>query len=162
MARLTRVSRILLAVMVVSSFAAAQTTENSSAALERLNYFVGTWTLEVHMKISPFGSRAFFGMEHNEWMPGGFLLVSRQDGETAAASAGLAVMAYNTQEEVLHLSCCQGHGRGRGSEGKLRRGHLDVDELPGSGQAGAAIAAHCPGNFSHVVYPQVRDVSGRT
>jgi len=99
MARLTRVSQILLAAMVVSSFAAAQTTETSSVALEKLNYFVGTWTLEVHMKISPFGSRAFFGVEHNEWMPGGFLLVSRQDGETAAASAGLAVMAYNTQEK---------------------------------------------------------------
>lgn len=101
MARLTRVSEVLLAAVVVfSGIAVAQTTEKSASALEKLNYFVGTWSLEVHMKVSPFGFRAFFGTEHNEWMPGGFLLVSRQDGETSAGASGLAVMAYNTQEKL--------------------------------------------------------------
>jgi hypothetical protein len=99
MARVTRVSRVLLAAIVAAStFAVAQTSD--SVALGKLNYFVGTWTLEVHMKISPFASRAFFGTEHNEWMPGGSLLVSRQDGEAAPASGGLAVMAYNTEEKT--------------------------------------------------------------
>ena len=101
MARVTRVSRFLWAAMVVvSTFAVAQTSDESSVALGKLNYFVGTWTLEVHMKISPFASRTFFGTEHNEWMPGGSLLVSRQEGEAAPASGGLAVIAYNTQEKT--------------------------------------------------------------
>jgi hypothetical protein len=99
MARLTRVSAVLLVAMVVaSSFSVAQTTETTVAALGKLNYFVGTWRTEVHVKISPF--RAFFGTEHNEWMPGGSLLVSRPDGEAAPASGGLAVMAFNTQEKT--------------------------------------------------------------
>jgi hypothetical protein len=103
MAHLTRVSSVLLlAIGVVSSVTVAQTisaTEKSSAA-EKLNYFVGTWRLEVQMKIGALGSRAFFGTEHNEWMPGGLLLVSRQDGDTAVATGGLAVLAYNTQEKA--------------------------------------------------------------
>jgi hypothetical protein len=100
MAHLAKVSAVLL-MGLVSSFTAAQTsaTEKSGAA-EKLNYFVGTWSLEVHLKIGPLGSRAFFGTEHNEWMPGGLLLMSRQEGETAVPSAGLVVLAYNTQKKA--------------------------------------------------------------
>jgi Protein of unknown function (DUF1579) len=102
MAHLARVSAVLLLAIGVSGFTVAQTTSaaETSRAAEKLNYFVGTWRLEVHMKIGPLGSRAFVGTEHNEWMPGGLLLVSRQEGETAVASEGLAVLAYNTEEKA--------------------------------------------------------------
>jgi len=103
MAHLARVSAVfLLTIGLLSSFSMGQTRSASepSRAAEKLNYFVGTWRLEVHMKIGPLGSRAFFGTEHNEWLPGGSLLVSRQDGETAVASEGLAVLAYNAEQKA--------------------------------------------------------------
>lgn len=102
MANLVKVSAVLVVAIGMVSSTAAQTISASekSGAAEKLNYFAGSWALEVHMKIGPFGSRTFFGTEQNEWMPGGLLLVSRQGGETAVPSAGLAVLAYNAQAKA--------------------------------------------------------------
>lgn len=122
MARLARVSAVLLATVVGASFAVAQTrsaSEQSSAALGRLNYFAGTWRLEVHMKISPFGSRAFVGTEQNEWERGGSLLVSRQEGEAAPVSGGLAVMAYNAQEKAYTYHVMRDTGEAEDLRGTL-------------------------------------------
>jgi len=137
MARLTRVSGVLLAAVIVASgMAVAQATEKSAGALEKLNYFVGTWSLEVHMKISTFGSRAFFGTEHNEWMPGGFLLVSRQDAETAAGAGGLAVIAYNTQEKLYTYRVVKDTGDTEDLRGTLEDHTWTWTSLPGPGKQG--------------------------
>jgi len=47
------------------------------------------------------------------------LLVSRQDGETAAASAGLAVMAYNTQEKSYTYHVVKDTGEAEDLRGSL-------------------------------------------
>ena len=135
MARLSRVSEVLLAAMIVASgIAVAQTSEKSASALEKLNYFVGTWSLEVHMKISPFGSRAFFGTEHNEWMPGGFLLVSRQDGEAATGAGGLAVIAYNTQEKLYTYRVVKDTGEVEDLRGAFEGNTWTWTSLPATGK----------------------------
>ena len=93
-------------------------TEKSRAA-EKLNYFAGTWRLEVQMKIGPLGSRAFVGTEHNEWMPGGLLLLSRQDGETAVASRGLAVLGYSAEEKAYTYHVVKDTGETEDLKGTL-------------------------------------------
>ena len=46
--------------------------------LKRLDYFVGTWKLEADLNPSPFSPAGkFTRTEHNEWMQGGFFLISR-------------------------------------------------------------------------------------
>jgi hypothetical protein len=137
MAYQAKVSAVLL-VAIVSSFMAAQTSSETgkSAAAEKLNYFVGTWRLEVHMKIGPLGSRTFFGTEHNEWMPGGFLLVSRQDGETAPASGGLAVMAYSPQEKTYTYRVVKDTGDTEDLRGTLEDHTWTWTSLPGPGKQG--------------------------
>jgi len=165
MARLTRVYAVLLAAMVVSGFAAAQTAENSSAALGKLSYFVGTWSLEVHMKISPFASRAFFGTEHNEWMPGGFLLISRQEGEAAPASGGLAIMAYNTQEKAYTYHVVKDTGEVEDLRGSFVGGTWTWTSPPAPGietsQSRLTIQEISPTsyNFKFETSPQGRDWS---
>jgi hypothetical protein len=119
---MTRVSAIAVAAIVVgASLAGAQTPseiQKPGPAQQKLNYFAGTWRLEVHMKASPFGPRAFFATEHNEWMPGGLLLVSRQEGETPAVG-GLAVMGYNTQEKAYTYHVVKSTGEVEDLKGTL-------------------------------------------
>ncbi|HXW91633.1 MAG TPA: hypothetical protein VEK33_13875 [Terriglobales bacterium] len=122
MARLARISAVLFLTVVGASLAVAQTTsrsEQSGSALGKLNYFAGTWRLEVHMKMSPLGSRAFFGTEHNEWERGGSLLVSRQEGLPAEGSGGLAVMAYNPQEKAYTYHVVKDTGEAEDLRGML-------------------------------------------
>lgn len=94
---------LVTTVFLVSASLLAQTSskiEKSSSARDRLNYFVGTWRMEVQIKASPFGPRTFFATEQNDWMPGRLLLISRQEGEAAAAIDGLVVMGYNPEEKA--------------------------------------------------------------
>jgi hypothetical protein len=137
---MTRVSAVVLAAIVVgASLAGAQTPseiQKPGPAQEKLNYFAGTWRLEVHMKASPFGPRAFFATEHNEWMPGGLLLVSRQEGETAVAAGGLAVMGYNTQEKAYTYHVVKSTGEIEDLKGTLE-GHTWT--WTGDGTTGSAL-----------------------
>ena len=118
MTRRARISAVLVLTVTGVSWALGQTTptsEQSSAALGRLNYFAGTWQLEVHMTMSPLGSRAFFGTEHNEWERGGSLLVSRQEG----LPGGLAVMAYNPREKAYTYHVVKDTGEAEDLRGTL-------------------------------------------
>jgi len=139
MAHLARVSAILLLTIGgLSSFTMGQTPSPShtSRDAEKLNYFVGTWRLEVHMKIGPLGSRAFFGTEHNEWMPGGLLLVSRQDGEPPVASQGLAVLAYNAEQKAYTYHVVKDTGETEDLRGTLADHTWTWTSLPMAGKPG--------------------------
>jgi len=96
------VPTVLATILTGASLLAAQTvSENQKAvsAHDKLNFFAGTWNLEVRMKASPFVAKAFYGTEHNEWTPSGTLLISRQEGDAALTAGGLVVMAYDPQEK---------------------------------------------------------------
>src|SRR5437660_12393639 len=58
--------------------------------------------MEGDMKPSPFGPGGkFTATEHNEWMPGGFFLVSHSDENTPMGKGnGLAIFGYKSDEKV--------------------------------------------------------------
>lgn len=94
---------LLLTLVIGTSLLFAQTSseiDQPGLAYEKLNYFAGTWTLELHIKNSPFGSRVFFATEHNEWMPASSLLLSRQEGDGTVPFGGLTVLAYNAKAKT--------------------------------------------------------------
>lgn len=48
--------------------------------VKKLDYFAGTWTLDGDMKPGPMGPGGKMTMtEHNEWMDGGFFVVSHSE-----------------------------------------------------------------------------------
>src|SRR5208283_2062405 len=70
--------------------------------LKKLDYFMGTWKMDGDMKPSPYGPGGkFSGTDHNEWMTGGFFLVTHSDSKSSMGEGkGLAVMGYNTDDKV--------------------------------------------------------------
>jgi hypothetical protein len=92
--------KILLAV-VFGLFVTAPTllSAQTSPEAENLNYFAGTWRLEIHLRDSLVSGRVFFGTEHNEWLPGRSLILSRPD-ESNALGAGVTVMGYNREQRA--------------------------------------------------------------
>src|SRR5262249_16946574 len=78
----------------------AQTDSESKAAREKLNYFAGTWNVEIHMSAGALNSRKYVATEHNEWSPGHSLLVSKPEGDTSIPDGGLGVMGYSPSKHV--------------------------------------------------------------
>jgi hypothetical protein len=101
-----RVSITALAVLVFSTlFVVAQNPPQMpkpGPEQKNLNFFAGSWTLTGDVKQGPMGPGGkFTGTEHNEWMPGGFFLVSRSQGSSAMGKeTGLAVFGYDTEKKV--------------------------------------------------------------
>jgi hypothetical protein len=69
---------------------------------KNLAYFAANWKLTGDMKPGPMGPGGKFnGAERNEWMPGGFFLVSHTQGTSAMGKyTGLAVYGYDAQKKV--------------------------------------------------------------
>ena len=70
--------------------------------LKKIDYFAGTWKMEGDTKPSSYGPGGKFSeTSHNEWMPGGFFLVTHSDGKyPMGESKGLALMGYKTDDKV--------------------------------------------------------------
>src|SRR5262252_1679912 len=92
---------VVLAVVAMGvSFLMAQTSSQSQPPRERLNYFAGTWNIEIQMKTGALNSRAYFATEHNEWVPDHSLLLSRPEGDVTIPAGGLTVMGYNAAKNA--------------------------------------------------------------
>jgi hypothetical protein len=68
----------------------------------KLEYFVGTWSMDGDTKPSPMGPGGkITGTDHIEWMDGGFFLVAHGENKSPMGSdTGLAVWGYNAQDKV--------------------------------------------------------------
>jgi hypothetical protein len=88
---------------------------------KRLGYFAGTWQLEGDMKPGPFGPGGkFTGMDHNDWMDGGFFLVSHSDFKSAMGNGtGLAVFGYDPEKKVYTYHAFNSMGEAENSEGAV-------------------------------------------
>jgi hypothetical protein len=96
---------LLLAVMVCAVMAATQTPPappKPGPEVKKLGYFAGTWKMEGEMKASPMGPGGkFAGTERNQWMEGGFFLVSRSEGTSPMGTEkGLAIFGYDANEKA--------------------------------------------------------------
>jgi|SRR5579864_7618981 len=86
---------------------------------QSLDYFAGTWALEVHMKGGPLSGMVFFGTEHNEWVPGGSLLLSHQEGVTPLASGGISILAYNASNKTYTYHAVKSTGESEDLRGSF-------------------------------------------
>ena len=70
--------------------------------VKKLDYFAGNWKMEGDAKPGPFGPGGkFTSTEHNEWMSGGFFLVSHSSATGAMGnSTSTAFYGYNTNEKT--------------------------------------------------------------
>ncbi len=92
----------LLLVCAAGATAQPQQAPKPTADHQKMNYFVGTWSMTGEMKPSPFGPGGkTSGTETCEWFDGGFSVVCRSQGTTPMGTAkGLAIMGYNADEKV--------------------------------------------------------------
>ena len=117
-----RVSAIvLMAMMVCGILAAAQMPEARKPGAEEKNlaYFAGDWKLDGNLKPGPMGPGGkFTGSEHDEWMPGGFFLVSHSQGSSAMGEeTGLAIMGYDPEKKVYTYDAYNNRGEAEHATG---------------------------------------------
>src|SRR5262249_51922153 len=86
-----------------------------------LAYFLGNWKLEGELKPGPMGPGGkFTGSEHNEWLPGGFFLVSHSQGNSSMGrEIGLAVMGYDAQKKTYTYDAYNNRGESEHATGSF-------------------------------------------
>jgi hypothetical protein len=92
-----------LAFLLLNSLIFAQVSQSKPGPeLKRLDYFVGTWTLEGDFKPGPMGPGGkVIGTDRYEWLEGGFFLVMHSNFKSSEGDgSSLGVMGYNPQDSV--------------------------------------------------------------
>lgn len=122
---LKRFFAALVISLLVAACAAAQTQPQKpptpGAEVKKLDYFAGNWKSEGDMKPSSFGPGGKFSAnEQNEWMPGGFFLLSHADESTPMGNGkGLAIFGYDTNEKVYTYQAFNSMGEAEHAKGTL-------------------------------------------
>src|SRR5262249_30024616 len=115
----------LVVSLPVAAFAAAQTQPqtppNPGPELKKLEYFAGSWKSEGNIKPSNFGTGGkFSATEQNEWIPGGFFLLSHADERKLMGKGkGLAIFGYDTNEQVYTYQAYNSMGEAEHATGTL-------------------------------------------
>jgi len=118
-----RVSRALV-IALFCAIAAAQNQQGPpkpSPEVKKLDYFTGTWRLAGDLKASPFGPAGkFTGTANNQWMPGGFFLLSHADESTPMGKArGLAIFGYDANDKAYTYQAYNSMGQSEQARGSL-------------------------------------------
>ena len=89
--------------------------------LKKLDYFVGSWTMDGDMKPSPMGPGGKMGgAEQCQWMEGGYFLVSRDTFKgTMGSGTGVAYMGYSAEDKVYTYDAFSSMGEADHSKGTL-------------------------------------------
>ena len=103
-----RASTIFSAVLLLAALALiAQNpppTPKPGPEQKNLAYFAGSWILAGNIQpgaMGPGSGGKFNGTEHNEWMPGGFFLVSHTQGSSPMGKeSGMAIFGYDSEKKV--------------------------------------------------------------
>jgi Protein of unknown function (DUF1579) len=119
-----RFASALLIPLLYVAFAAAQNPPappKPAPELKKLDYFTGTWRLTGDMKASPFGPAGkMVGTEHNEWMQGGFFLLSHSDESSPMGKAkGLAIFGYDSDGKAYTYQAYNSMGEAESARGTL-------------------------------------------
>jgi hypothetical protein len=112
---------VILAVIVITAAAAQNPpVPKPSPELKRLEYWVGNWTTEFEFKTGSGPAGKIIGKVHEEWLPGGYFVVSRAEWTGAMGnSTELSVMGYNADEKAYTYNDFNGAGGAQYSQGTL-------------------------------------------
>jgi hypothetical protein len=113
-----------LFITLLCAFSAAQNQPppaKPGPELKKLDYFTGTWHLAGDLKASLFGAAGkFTGTEHNQWMDGGFFLISHSDESMPAGKAsGLAIFGYDANDKAYTYQAYSSRGESEHARGTL-------------------------------------------
>ncbi|HEY6306295.1 MAG TPA: DUF1579 family protein, partial [Candidatus Angelobacter sp.] len=89
--------------------------------VKKLDYFSGNWKSDGEMKPSSFGPGGkFTGTEHNEWMPGGFFLLSHSKASMSMGNeTGVGVFGYDANDKVYTFDEFNSNGESVHAKGTL-------------------------------------------
>jgi len=106
-------------VVLTATLLMSQTDSESKLARERLNYFAGTWNVEMHMKTGALNSRVYFATEHNEWAPDHSLLLSKPERDRGLPEGGIAVMGYSASKHLYTYHILKNSGETEDLQGTV-------------------------------------------
>jgi hypothetical protein len=88
---------------------------------KRLEYFSGTWKVEGDLKPSPWGPGGkFTGTDHNNWMEGGFFLVTNSEYKVPMGDGkALSVFGYDPEKKVYTYTAFNSMGEAERAEGTV-------------------------------------------
>jgi len=115
---------VILVVLVLAAAVGAQNsppTPTPSPEVKRMDYWVGNWTTEFEFKPGFGPAGKVIGKVHEEWLAGGYFVVSRAEWTGAMGnSTELSVMGYNADEKVYTNYDFNGAGIATYSEGPVK------------------------------------------
>jgi hypothetical protein len=88
---------------------------------KKLDYYVGTWTMDGDMKSGPMGPGGkFTGTDTDEWLPGGFFVQTHETFKTPMGDGtALAVIGYNSDDKVYTYHSFSSDGQTETSAGTV-------------------------------------------
>ena len=119
--------RTVLVVILLAGSAMAQTPAKPGPEVEKLDYFVGTWTAEGAIPPGPWGKGGKYSITHkHEWMTGKFFLITRTEskmpGELGGDGESIGFTGYDIDKKVYTETGFDSRG-GQGVD----QGSLDGD-----------------------------------
>ena len=121
MKRITTLISAMFLFTTLSTYA-QMPTPKPAPELKKLDYFLGTWTLEGDMKPGPMGPGGkMTETERTEWMDGGFFLVSHIDFKSAGMGngTGISFLGYNANDKVYTYDGFNSMGEAEHAKGTL-------------------------------------------
>ena len=107
---------ILLSFLFATVLAQAQMPMPTPAPeLKKLDYFVGTWSMDSDIKPGPMGPGGkITDTAHYEWMEGGFFLTSHEPfGGAMGKGTEIVYLGYDSDKKTGTARNVNRHGRGR-------------------------------------------------
>lgn len=118
-----RISVCVLCVLLFSAvFAFAQNPPEAPKVgpeQKNLGYFAGNWKLTGDVKAGPMGPGGkFTATEHNEWLTGGFYLISHSQGTSSMGQeVTLAIFGYDSEKKVYTYDAYNNSGEAEHATG---------------------------------------------
>jgi hypothetical protein len=119
------IKRILLSALVLLTASAwAQMTPTPGAEVKKLDYFVGTWSVDGTIAEGPWGAGGkFTSTSTSEWMPGKFFVEGHADfkmpPELGGEGKGTSYLGYDANENVYTYDEFNSQGRRVNSKGSV-------------------------------------------
>ncbi len=115
---------LLSTLILVSASVWAQMAPKPGPEVKKLDYFVGTWSVEGTIAQGPWGAGGkFTTTDTTEWMPGSFFVEGHSDfkmpPEVGGDGKAISYMGYDTDENVYTYDEFNSQGRREVSKGTV-------------------------------------------